>query len=105
MTVRSRERCTCFLMSPRNTVSYWYSPGARSANRTTPCSSVFCRPTTVVRWEEEGKTFEAYIDPFYGIAQRVAVLDLTTEPPKIMGGYEYLEVTYNKVTVDVVTPP
>ncbi len=63
------------------------------------------RQTTVVRWEEDGKTFEAYLDPFYGIAQRVAVLDLTTEPPKITGGYEYLEVTYNKVTAETVTPP
>ena len=63
------------------------------------------RPTAVVRREEEGKTFEAYIDTFYGAAQRVAVLDLGTEPPTIIGGYEYRNMAYNTVAEADVTAP
>lgn len=60
------------------------------------------RQVTVVRWEEDGKTFEAYIDPFYGVVHRVAVLDLSTDPPTIKGGYEYRDIVYNTVKAEDV---
>lgn len=64
------------------------------------------RQTTVVRWEEEGgRTFEAYLDPFYGTVQRVAVLDLAQEPPAVIGGYEYRNLAHNTLLESDVTPP
>jgi len=60
------------------------------------------RQVTVVRWEENGKTFEAYIDPFYGVMHRAAVLDLSKDPPAVIGGYEYRDITYNTVKAEDV---
>ncbi len=62
------------------------------------------RQVTVVRWEEDGRTLEVSLDPFYGVAHRIAVLDLSKDPPAVIGGYEYRDIVFNTVTESDVTP-
>jgi hypothetical protein len=61
------------------------------------------RPVTGVTWDEDGRYYEAYVDNYYGMPQRVAI---GSDPgmSTIVGGYEYQGMAFSVTDADV-TPP
>lgn len=62
------------------------------------------RQVIVVGWEADGQYYEAYLDSFYGLPQRVAIA-ADDEFADIVGGYEYQGFQTNAVSGEEVTPP
>ena len=60
------------------------------------------KPVSVVRYEADGKYYEAYIDNYFGYPQRIAI---ATDPEmeNIIGGYEYRAMGFNTITEADVT--
>jgi hypothetical protein len=60
------------------------------------------RTVTRVKYEADEKYYEAYVDNFYGFPQRIAVAE-DPEMTKIVSGYEFRNMAFNKVAdADVV---
>ncbi len=62
------------------------------------------RPVVVVRWEKDGKYYEAYLDSYFGIPHRVAIAT-DADMQRIVGGYEYQTLAINSATADDVKAP
>lgn len=60
------------------------------------------KPVTRIKYQADGKYYEAYVDNYYGMPQYVAIAS-DPEMTKIVGGYEYRNMGFNNVKdTDVV---
>jgi hypothetical protein len=65
----------------------------------------FNKQVTRVRYQADGKYYEAYVDNYYGMPQRVAIAS-NPEMKTIVGGYEYRNMAFNMLEdSDVVFTP